>query len=146
MFTTKLTTTLLAAVAAANAFIMEIKPFEGEYAATPSSFIPLHSTPDRPNYDFSISFGLSTPGDMQNNNTLGQWLHNVDLSAEGKDSTGPGEFTLQVPLNSTELFNGAGSYILVAAVMRATGTGGSLLFRADQMQMAFNATVSDSEA
>ena len=93
---------------------------------------------NRNSFDLAVSFGLSTPAEHTANNTLGNPLFNADLLAMKRFSTvsgstqntaklltratqGPGQLTIQVPISNSDLYNGPGTYVLTAAVLRATG-------------------------
>lgn len=90
--------------------------------------------------DLSVSFGLTTPAEHTLNTTFGNALVNIDLVALRRSDTGPGQFTISVPINTGDLYNGPGAYILTAAVVRITGDPGVSQFRADPFFVPFNAT------
>ena len=56
------------------------------------------------------------------NSTFGTPLdYTVDLNALGFSDTGPGEFTIEVPVMENHLYEEEDTYVLVAAVTRAVG-------------------------
>ncbi|KZV89641.1 hypothetical protein EXIGLDRAFT_795789 [Exidia glandulosa HHB12029] len=130
----------------ASAFIDGISPFTGTYKAdqTTSKFPVTFTTGSTmvSFFDLTVSFGLSTPAEHTVNNTLGNPVFNVDLLAMKRSSTGPGKFTVDVPIRSSDLYNGDGAYILTAAILRAAGNQNAYLFRADQFTVVFDATAS----
>ncbi|KZV89642.1 hypothetical protein EXIGLDRAFT_721135 [Exidia glandulosa HHB12029] len=130
----------------ASAFINGIVSLKGSYKAdeTTSTFPVTFSTGSTKVefFDLAVSFGLSTPAEHTVNNTLGNPLFNADLLAMRRSSTGPGQLTIQVPISNSDLYNGAGTYVLTAAVLRATGNQNAYLFRADPFTITFNATLS----
>ncbi|KZV97219.1 hypothetical protein EXIGLDRAFT_747235 [Exidia glandulosa HHB12029] len=149
MFTTKLTT-LLALPLFAAAYINDVQQFSGTYTATPttSTFpVTFNTASTKVEFmDLSVSFGIAARDDHADNTTLGAPLNNVDLIALNHANTGPGSFTVDVPISASDLYAGAGSYVLTAAVLRGTGMSGVLTFRADSFSIPFNATIADSDA
>ena len=82
--------------------------------------------------DFSALIGLGTSStnpdglgnfihfyDLENTSTVGLWKF-LRCDSRAHTHQGPGNFTLQVPLPKSS-FNGAGSYIIKAAVTNAVG-------------------------
>ncbi|KZW01008.1 hypothetical protein EXIGLDRAFT_761290 [Exidia glandulosa HHB12029] len=133
----------------ASAFINDVQPFNGTYSATSTSKFPvtfLTASTMVEFLDLSVSFGISTPEDHASNTTLGVPLSNVDLLALNHSSTGPGSFTIDVPISSSDLYASSGSYVLTAAVLRGTGDSAVLNFRVDPFTVSFNATGGDSDA
>ncbi|KZV96283.1 hypothetical protein EXIGLDRAFT_733634 [Exidia glandulosa HHB12029] len=132
----------------ASAFISSVAPgFTGSYKAdqTTSTFPVLFNTGSTmvDFMDLTVSFGLSTPADHTSNDTLGSPLFNMDLLAMRRSSTGPGKFTIDVPIKSSDLFNGAGTYILTAAVLHVSGVNqNGLVLGLNAFPITFNATVS----
>ena len=86
------------------------------------------------NEDFSTLIGLGTSStnpdglgnfihfyDLENTSTVGLWKF-LRCDSRAHTHQGPGNFTLQVPLPKSS-FNGAGNYIIKAAVTNAVGVG-----------------------
>ncbi|KZV80925.1 hypothetical protein EXIGLDRAFT_732097 [Exidia glandulosa HHB12029] len=112
-----------------SAYIYSIAPIASGFTTNPTtSSLPVVFTTGGSKvefYDLAISFGLSTPAEHNTgspNNTIGKPIFTVDLLAMGRSSTGAGQLAIQVPLCNSDLYNGEGSYILTAAVMRGTGS------------------------
>jgi len=76
-------------------------------------------------YDLSIAFGITKSSSLASNTTFGTPLnYTVDLVALGFSDTGPGEFTIEVPVKADQLPEGENdcAYVIVAAVTRAVGS------------------------
>lgn len=130
-----------------SALITGLAPYTGTYKAdqlttmfpvtfnTGSSKVPFS--------DLSVNFGLTTPGEHTGDTVFGKPLLNVDLvQLKRAVSVCCAPYTINIPLNSGDLYNGAGTYVLTAAVVRITGNGspGQNNFRADPFSITFNAT------
>ncbi|EJD42085.1 hypothetical protein AURDEDRAFT_168877 [Auricularia subglabra TFB-10046 SS5] len=152
MSITKLTALATAAFPLASAYISGVEPFRETYTTTPTSTFPVTfntAMTKVPFYDLSVSFGIATASDHAGNTTLGAPLNNVDLIALNQSNTGPGSFTVDVPISASDLYDGAGSYVLTAAILRGTSSGTAenvLTFRMDPFMVAFNATIAPTDA
>ncbi|EJD37514.1 hypothetical protein AURDEDRAFT_188043 [Auricularia subglabra TFB-10046 SS5] len=128
----------------ASAYITGLAPHIGVYHPDElTSMFPVTfrtGSTKVPFFDLSVSFGLTTPAEHTASTTFGNALVNIDLAALKRADTGPGQFTISVPINTGDLYNGPGAYVLTAAVVRITGDPGVSQFRADPFFVPFNAT------
>ncbi|EJD37503.1 hypothetical protein AURDEDRAFT_129393 [Auricularia subglabra TFB-10046 SS5] len=135
-----------AALPFVSAYITGLAPFTGTYKAdelTTMFPVTFNTGSTKVSFsDLSVNFGLSTPAEHTGDTVFGKPLINVDLVQFKRDSVCCSPFTINIPLNSGDLYNGAGAYVLTAAIVRTTGNGspGQAVFRADPFTVTFNAT------
>ncbi|KZW03571.1 hypothetical protein EXIGLDRAFT_828442 [Exidia glandulosa HHB12029] len=130
------------AAAGAHAKIRFIYPFNGTFHATDSSTMEVtFSTVNglSPVFNWFATFGVSSAAFHTDPSALGTFVTNVDFVAIGKYSTGTGNFSVTVPVNTTSVNRGSGQYVLTAAIMTSFGAAEGT--DAEFFNVTFDATV-----
>ncbi|EJD42586.1 hypothetical protein AURDEDRAFT_168397 [Auricularia subglabra TFB-10046 SS5] len=143
MFAFKLLPPVLCA-AAASAWITSIAPLEGTFQASNASTLTLRFLTENtqsPVFDWFAAVGVMPAQPPRGDpSALGLWVANIDFAALGKDLTGNGNFTVDVPVNTDNaIFRGSAQYILTAAIMEGSGVSESAT--AKFLNLTFEATV-----
>ncbi|KZW03555.1 hypothetical protein EXIGLDRAFT_721762 [Exidia glandulosa HHB12029] len=117
--------TVLCAIAAASARITSIAPLESTFQASNASTLTVTFNTENgqnPVFDWFAAIGVMPAAGRADPTALGTFVANVDFVAIGQSLTPTGNFSVDIPVNTTKaITRGDAQYVLTAAIMSSAG-------------------------